>query len=274
MIQLLFTLAAFLQQDTVPQPLQAEAESGRRVMSIDLCADQFVLAMVDRSDIVSVSRDATKDVSLMRERAEGLRVSRPELESILLSEPTIVVRSYGGDASMLRRLSDFDIEVVQVPYAQNMEAVTEAIQTVGYALGEKITAAELSNKVQLLTTGERSEAERQRAIYLTPSGVTTGPGSLIHEVIEAGGYSNFITTPGWRDVDLEQLTTEKPDLVIRGFFDTDQSFKGGWSIGRHPQLTKLIADIPYVDIPGATLSCSTWALADAVHAIRDASRRE
>ena len=61
--------------DTASAPIRATEATPRRIVSLDFCADQYVLKLADRESILAVSRDATKDFSFMREEALG-RASR------------------------------------------------------------------------------------------------------------------------------------------------------------------------------------------------------
>ena len=48
-----------------------------RIVSLDYCADQFVLGLADRERILALSPDAVKDFSYLRAEAAGLPAVRP-----------------------------------------------------------------------------------------------------------------------------------------------------------------------------------------------------
>ncbi|MCC6788878.1 MAG: ABC transporter substrate-binding protein, partial [Hyphomonadaceae bacterium] len=50
----------------------AQAEP-RRIVSLDYCADQFVLALADREQVAALSVGARRDDSYFRDRAQGMR---------------------------------------------------------------------------------------------------------------------------------------------------------------------------------------------------------
>ena len=262
---LLAALAACSPEGETPPPGDL-----RRVASLDVCADQFVLALAPREAIAGISPDADDDFSLMRSEAAGLPVMRPEIEDILLHAPDAVVRSWGGGAGAPAALGRVGIEVVQVPWADDMTAVAAAIRSVGVSLATELQAEDLAARVP---AGRAVDADTPRptALYLTPSGVTTGPGSLVHEMLLAAGFANHETRPGWHPVDLEALVSSRPDHVVTGFFDARQRHAGEWSVGRHPLLIALLDGIPRTDLPGAWLSCQTWALGDAVRLLAEAA---
>ena len=71
-----------------------------KVFSLDQCADQYVLALSPRADIVGLSKRATKSDSYLAARARGLPMRRATAEEVLAARPDVVVRWWGGDESM------------------------------------------------------------------------------------------------------------------------------------------------------------------------------
>jgi iron complex transport system substrate-binding protein len=238
------------------------------IVSLDHCADQYVLRYADRTEIAALSPGAGGDYAFLREEAEGLPKTRPDAEAILDLRPATVVRSYGGDRRLLAFLERQGIEVVEIGWAATLDQVAQTQARVAGALGNpgrgETAARAFREKIAPSSAPERT------ILYLTPSGVTTGPGSLVHEVIEAAGFRNFETRPGWHDIPLERLATETPDLVLRGFFDSERRFEGARSPMRHPLAGELLDGVPIIDLPGAYLACAAWPLGDAVEALRKA----
>ena len=86
----------------------------------------------------------------------------------------------------------------------------------------------------------------QAALYLARSGVTTGPGTLIHTLLTHAGYENYQQAPGWRSLPLEKMATDPPDLIITSFYDTDAPSPNSWTAAHHPIARSLIADKPVI----------------------------
>ena len=93
---------------------------GLGVVSLDYCADQFVLKFVDRENILALSPDATASFSYMKEAAIGLPTIRPRAEDVLLLKPEIVVRSYGGGPLASAFFERTGIKIVQIGYAGDL----------------------------------------------------------------------------------------------------------------------------------------------------------
>jgi len=100
----------------------------RRVVSLDYCADQFVLKLLPRSRILAVSPDAEKHFSYMRDSAVGIRSVRPLAEDVLTLEPDLVVRSYGGGPNAARFFERAGISVLQIPYANDLDGIRNTVK--------------------------------------------------------------------------------------------------------------------------------------------------
>lgn len=246
----------------------AHSQEHLRIVSVDLCADQYVLKFADPHSVVAVSKDATLDTSLMKALARDVPVVRPSLEDVLLQEPDIVVRSYGGGPGFSGALARLGITVLDLGWASSLTEVGNTIERIGSELGNATLAQQEADQLRAALTAPTDRAEIT-AIYLTPSGVTAGRSILINEVLEAAGYTNYMTDRGWVELPLERLVSDKPDHVIRAFHDSSRSFQGEWSVGRHTLARELLDDIPDTHIPGSWLACSNWALTDVIETLRE-----
>ena len=65
-----------------PDGALVRGETGKpmRIVSLDYCADQYVLKLADREQILAISPDATGDFSYMREAARGVPTVRAAAE--------------------------------------------------------------------------------------------------------------------------------------------------------------------------------------------------
>ena len=67
-----------------------------RVVSLDYCADQFLLKLADPEQILALSPDAGAGFSYLREEAQGSPTVRPRAEDLIALSPDLAIRSYGG----------------------------------------------------------------------------------------------------------------------------------------------------------------------------------
>ncbi|MEE9272996.1 MAG: ABC transporter substrate-binding protein [Robiginitomaculum sp.] len=250
--------------------LLTQQSKPRRIVSLDYCADQYVLKLVERKNILAVSPDAGKAFSYMRESAKGIPTLLPRAEDVLIHKPDLVVRSYGGGPNAKVFFERAGVPVLNIGWAGDLDGIKDVIQTVANQLGEseKGKAITANMDIRLQTVRNKiKQGTRRSALYMTPSGVTTGPGSLVHEMLVEANLENFQTQAGWRPIPLERLAYEQPDLIAAAFFGTKTDHKDAWSAMRHPIARKQMRDIPTVDIQGAWTSCGAWYLLDAIEAL-------
>ncbi len=245
-----------------------------RVVSLDYCADQFVLKLLPRGSILAVSPDAGSHFSYMRDVAEGLRRVRPVAEDVLILAPGLVVRSYGGGPRVVGFLEKAGIEVLQVPVVNDMDSIREALLRIAEGLGVPGRGREIAAEMDRRLSRIRPSAGTRTALYMTPTGVTSGPGTLVHEMLRAAGYSNFEGQPGWRAIPLERLAYDTPDVVAAAFFNAGAHRPAMWSSMRHPVAKRQMSERPSVLLQGAWTSCGSWFLLDAVEALASAKMAE
>lgn len=243
----------------------------RRIVSLDYCADQYVLRFADRDAILALSPDAGKRFSYMRAEAEGLPTVRPRAADVLALEPDLVVRSYGGGAEVVGFLEELGVPVVQIGFPQTLAEVRDEVVRVGSALGAPAEAERVAADMARRLAALPPPAEpRRTALYMTPGGVTSGEGTLVHEVLAAAGYANFQRRPGWNPLPLERLAYERPDLVVAAFYEGAAGETDRWSAARHPIARAQLDGRPVVPLEGAWTSCGAWFLVDAVEALAHA----
>jgi iron complex transport system substrate-binding protein len=126
---LVFTIAAALL-------ISGPASAAPRVLSLDQCADQYVLALAPRSEIVGLSKRALNADSYEQNRASGLPERRATLESALGARPTVAVVYWTQEARLPQALRQRGVNVVQIEEANDFPGIRANIRKVAAALGE------------------------------------------------------------------------------------------------------------------------------------------
>ena len=247
----------------------AEPDAPQRVISLDYCADQYVLQLVPRDRILALSPDATTKFSYLRKNAEGLPQIRPNAEDILLQQPDLVVRLYGGGMGIRKLLNRAGIPLVQIGYANNIEDVRSVIADVSNKLGNPEEGQALITQIDRRLQTHNPAGAAKDVLYITPGGVTAGPGTLIHDLITSAGLENYAQQTGWSALPLESLVYNQPAMVAAAFFDSHSNRIGPWSATRHRIARHHLATIPVVQIQGAWSACGAWFLMDIVDALRE-----
>ncbi len=252
----------------------AAAPSAPAVVSIDYCADQYVLALADRAQIHGVSPRARQAFSYHRERAVGVPVVEPVAEAILAAAPDLVVRFWGGNRRLVSMLDRIGVGTVSIAYGHDDETIFANLATVAAALGRPGEADRLvAEQRARIAALEAKPRLGQRALYLTPSGTTGGAGTDVDAMIRLAGLENMAAElgyRGWRTVSLEELVINPPDVFIGSFFDDGDVARSSWSPARHPRLARMMEAVRTLPVPGRFLSCSGLFSVDAAEYLRAA----
>jgi len=242
-----------------------------RVVSLDYCADQYVLALADRAQILAVSPEAGAEYSYMAAHAEGLPRARPTAEAALVLAPDLVVRQWGGGFGAPEVLARFGLTVAQVGDDATLAGARSSLLAIGEALGQSARAralvADLDRRLAAL---DPPPSVRPRALYVTAGGMSSGAGTFVDAILTAAGVDNRAAEGGrrgWVPVDLESLALDPPDLFVTAFFDKRERHVDNWSPSRHAFLRGLLASRPTVHLPSRVVACSAWFVIDAIEAI-------
>lgn len=250
-----------------PARVAAAPPVAQRIVSLDFCADQFVLKLADRDRILALSPDAAKSFSYLREAAAGLATVRPRAEDVLVLDPDLVVRSYGGGPNAAAFFEAAGVPVLQVGWAPDLEAVMAVVEEMAAGLGVPRRGAAVVAQMRARLAAVRPPADARRVLYVTPGGYTTGPGSLVHETLVAAGLENFEQQPGWRPLPLERLAYEQPETIAAAFFERFVTYPDAWSAARHPVARAQMQNGTVVPLAGAWTACGGWFVVDAVEAL-------
>lgn len=246
----------------------------RRIVSLDYCADQFVLAMADRSQMAALSRGSQRDDSYFRARAVGIRQTRGTLEEVLALEPDLIVRNWGGPWDAEAVYARFGVPVLQVGDAPDFAAARADLSIAASAFGHSQRGEAIVRDLDLRLARLRQAApfERPPVMYLSAGGAVAGRGVMMDAVIEAAGGRNIRTDANWAVLPLEQMIETPPVLVALGFFDTGRTRMNAWSPSRHPAVRRMLAHARTIALPAASISCEAWYQVDAAEAIARALR--
>jgi iron complex transport system substrate-binding protein len=240
------------------------------VLSVDQCADQYVLALADRSTIVGLSRLATGPDSLLRDQARGLPERRATLESALAARPQLVVRAWTADMRLLPALQARGVSAVQLEDATDFAGVRRNIRAVAAALGRAPEGERLIRQMDAKLDRARGAWRGRRALYLTPDDYTAGPGTMTDAILSAAGLTNAAAAPGFQAVPLEALVQHPPQTVVLAFHDAQHM--SHWAVGRRPILQQLVRERTIATLPGDLSLCPAWFSADAALRIAAAAR--
>lgn len=261
MVMLLFPISALSEGHDFPN-----------VVSLDYCADQYVLLLSDRKQIIAVSKAAEDVYSFYRDRAKGLSKTDSSIEEVIMLKPDLAIQTYQAAAHMDEMTARSDILLIQTQYGSDPETVQKNIQTVGKAIGQTERAEEFvksyKNRLRVLQV---EPSKKLRIAYITPSGITAGKGTSVDDIINMSGFENYLEKyklNGWTSIPLELLISDPPDIFMTSFFERDAVTQSRWSLSRHDFLFKMMEEIPTITIPSTMMSCGGLFHVNAAELIR------
>ena len=248
------------------------SERPMRIVSLDFCADQYVLKLADREQILAISPDGVKYFSHMRDEAVGMPTVRAIAEDVLILKPDLVVRSYGGGSNAAAFFERAGVPVLQVGWASSLHGeeagtisylVREMAEGLGQSVRGEAVVADYTSRLAKI----RNSATGISTLYMTPSGVTSGEGSLIHEALLAAGLENYMQKSGWHSLPLEALAYSRPGLIATSYFGSRERQQSKWSAARHPIAKRELATADQISLEGAWTACGGWFILNAVEAL-------
>lgn len=231
-----------------------------RIMSLDQCADQYVLELAPDAELALSPRADDPDAWLRVQGADRRRV-RPTLEAAMGFRPDVVVRYWGGEPRLLAAMEKRGVRVVTIDDAVDFDGVRADIRAVAAGLDRPERGEALVRRMDrtLEAAAPKGAGPRPSALYLTPGGFTAGPGSLVDAMMRAAGFDNLAPS-GFAPVSVERIALTPPFRFILGFFDRSRADWRG--PGRHPVVRRAARGRTVASLPAAVLTCPAWFAAD------------
>ena len=251
--------------------LLAAAPAGppARIVSLNLCADQFLLALADRGQIKALGRFAhDPEMSAAADAARGLPVSRGSAEDVLALRPDLVVAGPMWTADLRSLLKSRGIPLIELPPAETYGEILRQVRLVANAVGHPARGEALIASMNAGMAAIPADAGRgATAAYYQRRGFLTGTGTLVDELLRRVGLRNLamrLHKPSLARIGLEDMARARPDWLIVET-STDRPEDEGTQMLHHP----LLADIPRLKLPQAWTVCGGPAYVDAARSLAE-----
>lgn len=203
-------------------PLDLPPGAPRRVVSINLCADQLAMQMAAPGQLVSITMLARDDrSSTMVAEAQNYPINHGGAEEVYLLHPDLVLAGRYTDAATLAMIESLGIPVVLFDPAFSLDDVVRDLGLMGRALHREAVASAMIaafNTRRAALTAPPGTAHLTAATY-DANGYSGGAQSLAGDIIASAGFVNLaerFDLPMGGFVPLEALVMENPDLVLSG----------------------------------------------------------
>jgi iron complex transport system substrate-binding protein len=261
----------------LPKPGNAEAagdsphDSPRRIVSINLCADELLVTLAEPDQIADLSIYATDPtLSYVADAAKRFRHDAAEAETVIDLKPDLILAgrfTKRATREMLGRLG-YRVELLDsvTSIAGSIAQIRHIAALVGHpdrgeALVEKIEAARTRAEAKAATMKERPTA----AVYQR-RGYVTGAETLTGELLSLAGFVNVagdLTGKTGGFVPLEKIVATPPDMIVVSTAVARAQDQGS-ALLAHPALAALFPPDKRVALPDKLTACGGPSLPDAI----------
>jgi len=247
-----------------------------RVMSLNQCTDQLVLALLPPGRIASVtslSRDP--ETSLLYREALKVGVNHGLAEEVVAQHPDLVIVGSFSTPSTRNMLKRLAYPMVEVGGADSFEQIREVTRQVAKAVGEPARGeAMIARMDRQLAVLARDPGPPLRVAAWDGAGFTAGDGTLYDTVLKAAGAINVTNEPPSNangKPDAEALLVTAPALLVKGAgFHRKPGLQD--NVERHPLVRRYWDGARTMTIRQAYYVCGTPRIAEAVFLLRQELR--
>lgn len=257
-------LAILISASFILAPASLAKESPRRIVSTSLCGDSYLKALADPENIAALSWQSRTLLSDASEPLKALPQARDDAETLLALEPDLIVFGPGEGRKSAPFLKAAGIESFSLQWGEDFGAIADNLRALQQALGKSAKKAISSDVSHAMP-----KDDAPTVLYLSRSGGTAGPGTLVNAAIEAAGGINIITETGWRPAQPEHLITLQPDLIVTSYFNDGLESAQSKAI-RNRAMQNLIKRSQSVEVPGKYWPCAGPGLYKATEIIKTA----
>lgn len=248
-----------------------------RVMSINLCTDQYVLDLLPPERIASVFYLSREDPrSDLAAKVPRVAVNYGTAEEVLAQKPDLVVAGLYTAAATRSLLARSRIPLMELSPAEDFDAIRANTRKIGKALGEEARAEALiasMDETLAMLAANRPEKPIRIAAF-DGSGEAPGKHTLFSAILAAAGAENVtgIDDGGlFVHFDLEMLLRARPDLLA--YPDSTSLTAAQRERLRHPLLRRVFGERQYAYAP-FPYACGHPRSAEAAKALQQAIKRK
>ena len=237
----------------------------KRIVSLNTCADQYVLALADPVQIAALSPYGhDPELSAAVDKARRFRALRRPAEEVLAIRPDLLIGFPDGGGGVVGAPPG-QWRTVGLASADSFATVRAQIRQVAAAVGHPARGEALIRTMEHDLAALPRSRRGGVAAYYQRRGYMTGTGTLVDELMRRAGLVNLATKlgkPPLAQVPLEEMVAARPDwLIIES--GSEKVMDQGTEMLHHPALRS----IPRIRVPQAWTVCGGPAYVQAARSI-------
>jgi iron complex transport system substrate-binding protein len=220
-------------------PLVRADEPPRRIVSLNKCADQLLVALVEPSRIASVSPIAADDFAFMADELARVPANSGRGETILMEGGDFVLAGSFGTRPRMDLLRRQGFEVMSLDPWTSLADGQRQIANVARRLGAEEAGQRLVGRMNDALARARGIAPPRTILVLQHGGSTPGRDGVVSEILRAIGlvpYAEQLGLPRGGRVSLERVVSAPPDYLLVPTADAGSAYDLGSTFLHHPAL--------------------------------------
>jgi iron complex transport system substrate-binding protein len=244
------------------------AGAPQRIVSLNKCADQILVALVDPVRIASVSPIGTDELSFLAEKLASLPTNSGRGESILLTDADLVIAGPFEGRARRDLLTRQGFTIVVLDPWTSLEEGKAQIRALALRLDVVAAGERLVADIEAALAESRAIAPPRRVLVLQRRGYTPGSTSILDEVLRHMGltpHTDRLRLPQGGIVSIERLVADPPDYLLMG--EGEDATDQGSALLRHPALTAAVPPERRLYLPARLTICGGPATPVAIRAL-------
>jgi iron complex transport system substrate-binding protein len=251
--------------------LPASAAAAPRIVSMNICTDQLLLAIADPAQIMGLSRFSGNARQWAGPEARKFPILSGGAEDILVLKPDVVAASDFDKRSTRELLKANGQNLVEFPVPRTLADVREQIRQMGDLAGHPERAAAEIARLDAAIAGAKQAAAGKhfRMLPLSRRGWVPGRDSFVGAILAEAGLASAagelgISFGGF--VSMEEIIKLKPDFLVVSDA-SERAEDDGRAFLLHQALERFYPRSKRIVIPERMTECGGVLLADALNAL-------
>ena len=259
----LIAIAGFMLTGAAPAPVLPQ-----RIVSLNMCADQLLVALADRGQIAALTEWARDpQLSSVAAKSRGIPFTHRTAEEVIALRPDLVIGAPFRTKAVLAPLKARGVTMVELPSGEGVGGIEQSITTIAQAVGhpERGRAMIAGMRRDLARIG-RPPGRRRVAAYYQRNGYLTGTGTLVDDMLQRVGLVNLagkLGRPALSTLSLEEMALARPDFLVMDSGVRVVADRGTAAL-HHPVLDAAVVPAHRLYIPQSLTVCGSPAFPRAV----------
>jgi iron complex transport system substrate-binding protein len=236
----------------------------QRVVSLNLCADQLLMALLEPEQLVGITQLASDPAaSYLYEQASQFHQHNGRIEEVMALKPDLVIAGTFTAQPTNQLLEELGYKVIKLGLPSTMDDIFQQIIFLGEQVGRKQRASELiltmRNELATLALA-RQNTPPLRAVVYYANGFSAGNKTIVNEILKQAGLKNIaaeLHLDYIAPLSLEALLASHPDVLLLGRLD-DNTDSLAHQVLRHNAIDRYTAlkQVTKVMVPDRYWSCA------------------